>query len=81
MVKEIIYTKHALERLEMRAISKETIEDAIKNPDEMFKKNEIIIVHKLFGEKMLRVFYRENGNTITVILAYLTYTKRYKGVE
>lgn len=64
-----------------RAISKEFIENALNNPDEILKKNDIKIVHKIIGEKLLRIIYRETDDSIIIISAYITNKERYLGVK
>jgi len=54
----IKFTKHALERMKIRSITKEEIIDAINNPDK--ETNDSfgnIIVQKVEKKFLLRVFY------------------------
>jgi hypothetical protein len=76
MLMAITYTKHAEERIRARKIDKKLIEEAIENPDEL-SENDVKIGHKFMDGKMLRVIFRDSGNTYIVITAYLTYRKRY----
>jgi len=50
-------------------------------PDEIINQNETKINHKVVGDKMLRVIYKESGNSYIVITSYLTHKERYKSGE
>ena len=73
----IVYSKHALERMEFRSISKDAISDAIETYDTKEKVDDSCIVNKFLNGKMLRVIYRECANHYILITAYITYRKRY----
>ena len=81
MPKNVVYTAHAEDRIKMRNISKESIDKAFSAPDETIDQHEIKINHKVYGNKMLRVIYRESENSYIVITAYLTHKERYKVVN
>jgi len=69
----IKFTKHALERMKIRSITKEEIIDTINNPDK--KTNDSfgnIIVQKVEKKFLLRVFYYIEENSKIVITAYKT---------
>ena len=78
MSKDILYTKHAEDMVKLRKISKELVDEALSNPDEIINQNETKINHKIIGDKMLRVIYKESGNSYIVITAYLTHKERYR---
>jgi len=75
----IIFTKHALERMKQRGITKEEVLQALSETESS--------VLDAFGHyvaqipihgKFLRVFYQKRGNDTYVITAYLTSkTKKY----
>ena len=82
MPREILYTKHAEDMTKMRKISKELVNEALTDPDKIIDQNETRINHKIVGNKMLRVIYKESGNSYIVITTYLTHKERYeKGEE
>ncbi|NVM38199.1 MAG: DUF4258 domain-containing protein [Candidatus Lokiarchaeota archaeon] len=69
----IKFTKHALERMRTRNITKEEIIDTINNPDK--ETNDSfgnIIVQKVEKKFLLRVFYYIEENSKIVITAYKT---------
>jgi len=69
----INFTKHALERIRIRNITKEEIFDTINNPDK--ETNDSfgnIIVQKVEKNYLLRVFYYIEKNSKIVITAYKT---------
>jgi len=69
----IKFTKHALERMKIRNISKEEIIDTINNPDKETKDSfGNIIVQKAEKNYLLRVFYFNEENSKIVITAYKT---------
>ncbi len=70
----IIYTKHFLERIKDRNISKEEITELLNEKDiERLKDkfNNTIIQKKING-KLIRVFYRKENEDIVLITAYIT---------
>lgn len=69
----IKFTKHALERMRIRSITKEEIIDTINNPDK--ETNDSfgnIIVQKVEKKYLLRVFYYIEKNSKIIITAYKT---------
>ena len=69
----IKFTKHALERMRARGITKEEIINAITNPDkEINDSYGNIIAHKIKKKYFLRVFYRIEEDSKVVITAYKT---------
>lgn len=74
----IIYTRYAKDTMGDRKISKELIENALINPDEIVdgKKNRKI-AHKLLGTRLLRVIYEEDKKAYIVITCHHTNPARY----
>ena len=66
----IDFTKHALERIKARNIDKQEVVDTLKNPDKIIKKSGLNIAQKISAHQLLRVFYREEKDTKTIITAY-----------
>jgi len=58
----IKFTKHALQRIKKRNISKDEIIDTIKNPD-LLKKELYgnFVAQKIIKKQLLRVFYFSEG--------------------
>lgn len=76
---DIVYTRHAEEKIAERKISRAIIEHSLKNPDTVleaaFGKQ---IAHKLIRNKLLRIVYTQRSEKYTVITAYFTEPKRYE---
>jgi len=69
----IKFTKHALERMKIRGISKEEIIEIINNPDKLTQDNQgNIIAQKLKKGYLFRVFYYKKENSNFVITTYKT---------
>lgn len=51
MPRDILYTKHAKEMMELRKISKELVNEALTNPDEVLDQDGKKINHKIIGDK------------------------------
>jgi len=69
----IKFTKHALQRMKARNISKDEIIEAINYPDNLLNdsyKNKI--AQKVKKKYLLRVFYYLEGDSKIVITAYKT---------
>ncbi|MHA1974233.1 MAG: DUF4258 domain-containing protein [Candidatus Hodarchaeales archaeon] len=75
---KIHFTEHAMERINSRNISADQIRDAIAQPDEQYSNSLGRVIHKLLinddskEECLLRVFYKEDNDSITIISAYKT---------
>ncbi len=67
------FTKHALQRIKIRNLSKEEILNTLNQPNSV-KKNSHgnLIAQKMKGKHLLRVFYFIDGNSKVVISAYKT---------
>jgi len=57
------------------------VENALNNPSKIIKKNSIIIIHKYFNDKILRIVYKKDNESYKMITAYLTHKERYIGEE
>jgi len=69
----IKFTKHALERMRIRSITKEEVIDAITNPEkEIIDSQGNLIAHKVKKKYLLRVFYYIEEDSKIVITAYKT---------
>ena len=67
----IKFTRHALERMKVRGITKEEIIEAINNPDKKTKDNlGNFIAQKAKKKYLLRVFYYKQELIILKILPY-----------
>jgi len=67
------FTKHALERMRIRGITKEEVIDAITNPDkETNDSYGNIIANKIKKKYLLRVFYYIEIDSKVVITTYKT---------
>jgi hypothetical protein len=72
------YTDHAKQRMVERRISKEIVERAIKDPDDVSNtKFGRKVAHKLVRNKLLRIVYEEENGNYTIITAYYTQSERY----
>ena len=69
----IKFTKHALQRIKKRKISKDEILNTINNPD-LLKKDLYgnSVAQKMIERRLLRVFYFSEGDAKIVITAYKT---------
>ena len=69
----IKFTKHALERMKIRDITKEEVIDTINNPEKQLNDSfGNIVVHKVKKKYLLRIFYYREENSKIVITAYKT---------
>lgn len=71
MVKKIVFSEHALEQLKQRKISKKSIKDTIKSPEnkiKSFRGRELR--QKGFGDKILEVVIYEDEDLINVVTGY-----------
>lgn len=62
----------------MRKIGKEVVHEALKNADQTINQGETKISQKVIGDKMLRVIYRESGNSCSHNYIYNTQGKIHK---
>ena len=69
---KVIYTDHALDRLESRGISKEEVEEALRNPDSRMPgaQDNTRRVHKRMPNgRSLQVIYKPKGTIVVIITA------------
>ena len=67
----IIYTNHALARIRERKISKAQIVAAIENPEyTKLQENNIKIIRKKFGGKILELVLETGKNKLVVVTLY-----------
>ena len=67
------FTKHILERLKARNISKDDILDTLNNPESVMSDSYgNLIAQKMTDKYLLRVFYYLDGDIKVVITAYKT---------
>ena len=65
---DILYTVHAMHRMEFRGITKEAVEQTLNSPDRRdrgYKNREL--AYKEFGERKLKVVYKVKDEIMTVI--------------
>jgi hypothetical protein len=69
----IIFTKHALLKLNQRKISKETVIETLKSPDFTCRSySERMIAYKKFDKLYLKVIYKIENHNVIVITQYWT---------
>ena len=79
-----LFSKHALEQIKHRGLSKDTIDEAIKDPDHIHADSEGIVVYQKLvkeGDKhyLYRVFVNNFKRPPVVITAYKTSkTEKYE---
>lgn len=66
------YTKHLLNRIKIRGLSKTTIEKTVTNPDALYydNLNETIIAIRREPKKNFMTAYKKDGNTINLITSH-----------
>ena len=75
---KIRYADHAKEGMGDRKISKQLVEKALNNPDEVIQgKKGRKIAHKLVGQRLLRVVFKPKEKSYIVITAYYAAPERY----
>lgn len=67
----IIFTKHALQRMKERKISKKEVGDVIDNPDSIKRDTNRIIAKKKFKGKTIEVIFAKEGQKSLIITCYL----------
>jgi len=79
LMKEIIYSKHAEERIKKRGLNKDLIEKTLELPDKVMNgKDGTLIAHKEIGTHLLRIIYKGERKYYLVITAYYTDRERYE---
>lgn len=75
---DIIFTTHALSRMEKWQITVERTAETLLYPDEvLFGHNKRLIAHRCFGEHVLRAVYEYEESFPTLITVYFPYKERY----
>lgn len=72
-----IFSKHALEQMKLRGISKEIIEKILASPDKIKEEEGItiyqsVITFKKAGDYLIRIFVNENKHPHVIITVYKT---------
>jgi len=76
---KIVYSKHALQRIKERKISKLEISRALKKPlGSKISYKERIVISKVTGRKILEIVTKVEGNDIIIITAYYLVNKNYE---
>ncbi|MHA1649275.1 MAG: DUF4258 domain-containing protein, partial [Candidatus Helarchaeota archaeon] len=69
----ITFSKHSLQQIKLRKITKNEVLKVLNNPDEILRdKFGNKVAQKIIGNFLLRVFYLEEKDKITIITAYRT---------
>lgn len=74
----IAFTRHALERMKQRNITKEEVLAAIREPGAKQDGLGHLVAQREVDARLLRVFYVERDETLVVITAYKTSKNKYK---
>ena len=69
---KIVYTLHALERLRQRGITREQVEQCIRESDKTEKLEGLHEFIKRLNDKVLVVIFKESGGRIIIITAFKT---------
>jgi len=67
---KIIFTQHALDRLEKRKVIKYEAEDAIKFPDKIIKKHGEYFFRKRLDRGIIEICCEKTENNIKIITLY-----------
>ena len=65
----IIFSKHALERMQERPLNKGRVEAALNDPDNVIKKSDHLLAVKRFDNRVVLVAYREIDGMYYIITA------------
>ena len=77
-MKDVIFSKHAEQKVTLRNISKEKITSTIyEQKDVVPTRGNSKICHGYVDDKLLRIVFREEESQYIIITAYLTDKKRY----
>ena len=73
---EFLFSKHSLEQMELRNISKDKVVNILKNPDQVIENNETNIFQPVILENekkyLIRVFVNNNKSPNVIITVYKT---------
>lgn len=76
MLIEFLFSKHSLEQMELRNISKDKVVNILKNPDQVIENNETNIFQPVILENekkyLIRVFVNNNKSPNVIITVYKT---------
>lgn len=79
MPKEIVFSKHAIEKIMERSIDEKLVSDTIISPEKITdSKGSTQIAQRKIKDKLLRVVFKEEEKYYIVITAYLTGKERYR---
>jgi Domain of unknown function (DUF4258) len=70
IMKKIIFTEHAKDRLDRRRISEDSVVSAIASPDFVIVRGEESEAHKNIAGNLLKVVYTEKERFIIIITLY-----------
>ncbi len=72
MAKKIIFSQHALDQLKKRKITKKSVKNTIKNPDNKIKSfRGRDLRQKVFSGKILEVVVYESPEQVDIITQYI----------
>jgi hypothetical protein len=72
-MKQIVFIQHALDRLKERGINEEHAIQVLRDPDDVELESEKRkIAQKLIKDRLLRVVYDDEEDSMVVISAYIT---------
>ncbi len=75
---DIIFTTHALSRMEKWQITVERAAETLLEPDEVLSgHNKRFIAHRCFGAHVLRAVYEYDESIPTLVTVYFPYKERY----
>lgn len=71
MKNDIIFTKHALLKIQQRKIPKNSIIKTVLSPNKLVLDNTKYYAYRNFGKKYLKVVFVKINNSILIITAHL----------
>lgn len=71
MGNDIIFTKHALLKMQQRKISEKSVIKTILNPNKLVLDDTKYYAYRNFGKKYLKVVFVKINNSILIITAHL----------
>jgi hypothetical protein len=75
---KIIFSNHARQNMIERRIPKHFVAEALNFPDKIIlSRNDRKIVHKQFGNRLLRIIYKETGKVYIIVTVYFSRGDRY----
>ncbi len=67
-----VFSKHALEQMELRGISKTIVEQILENPSQTKEEDGIKIYQSIVDNYLIRIFVNENKDPKLIITVYKT---------